>query len=239
VAGAVDHAAVVAEASARFAALSSIAVPKPAPGRFTPGTALVERGIEQLHFVAALGGRGVTHPDRRSLQIFSHILGGDMSSRLFHEAREKRGLCYAIGASHWEWADTGLFVIYAQTDPQKITSLVEVIGNESLAATENISEVEVARAKAQFKSGMLMNMETAVARAGSLAEDILIRGRPMTLQDFAADVDAVTVDSVRRVGRSVLTQSPPAIAALGPRAGLDRVGEPARLFSAEQPAPVA
>jgi predicted Zn-dependent peptidase len=230
VAGAIEHAAVVAEATARFAALQPISVAKLAPGRFTAGAAMIERPIEQLHFAVALPGRAVTHPERRSLQIFSHILGGDMSSRLFHEAREKRGLCYAIGASHWEWGDTGLFVIYAATDPEKIAPLVEVIGAEALAATENISDVEVARAKAQFKSGMLMAMETAVARAGSLAEDILVRGRPTTLQEFAADVDAVTVESARAVGRAVLTQTPPAIAALGPRQGLDRVAEPNRLF---------
>ena len=236
VAGAIEHAAIVAEVTARFAAMRPIAVPKPATGRFTPGAAFIERGIEQLHFAAALGGRAVTHPERRSLQIFGHILGGDMSSRLFHEAREKRGLCYAIGAAHWEWGDTGMFVIYAATDPERIAALAEVIGHEALAATENISEVEVARAKAQFKSGMLMSMETAVARAGSLAEDILIRGRPTTLQEFAADVDAVTVESVRRVGRDVLTQSPPAIAALGQRQGLDRIGETSALFAPGHPA---
>jgi predicted Zn-dependent peptidase len=223
VAGAIEHAAVVAEVTARFAAMQPISVAKPAPGLFNPGTATIERTIEQLHFATALPGRPVTHSERRSLQIFSHILGGDMSSRLFHEAREKRGLCYAIGASHWEWGDTGLFVIYAATDPERITPLMEVIGHEARAATENISEVEVARAKAQFKSGMLMTMETAVARAGALAVDILVRGRPTTLQEFAADVDAVTVESVRAVGKDVLTRTPPAIAALGPRQGLDPV----------------
>jgi predicted Zn-dependent peptidase len=230
-AGAVSHRQFVAEAEACFAGLSGLTVAKPAMGRFTPGVAADERPIEQVHFALALAGRAKIDPQRRNLQIFGHILGGDMSSRLFHEAREKRGLCYSIEAAHSEWSDSGLFVIYAQTDPDRIASLIGVIEEESLAAVRNITEAEVARAKAQFKSGMLMAMETSSARAGSLAEDILVRGRPMTLQEFAADIDAVTVAGVRAAGRSVLADTRPAIAVLGPRPGLDKLAHLADLFA--------
>ncbi len=230
-AGAVDHDAIVAAAEKMFAAIPRPPVRPPEPGQFTSGTALNERNIEQVHLVVALAGRPETDPLRRSLQIFSHILGGDMSSRLFHQVREKRGLCYAVGSSHLEWSDTGLFVIYAATDAERIASLIEVLDQEVRATTGNITEREVARAKAQFKSGILMSLETAEGRAGGLASDLLTHGRPVTLQEFIADVNAVTVESVRAAGVSLLAGSRPAASVLGPQLGLTRAEGVERLFA--------
>jgi predicted Zn-dependent peptidase len=230
-AGAVDHDALVAASEELFAAIPPGPVKGPTPGRFTGGLLASERAIEQVHLIIGLAGRAETDPKRRSLQIFSHILGGDMSSRLFHEAREKRGLCYAVGSSHLEWADTGLFIIYAATDAGRIQNMIEVLGDETLAAAGNISEREVARAKAQFKSSVLMSLETAEGRAGGLAGDLLTHGRPISLQEFIADVDAVTVESVRAAGASVLADAAPAVSVLGPRDGIDRAAAADRLFA--------
>jgi predicted Zn-dependent peptidase len=229
-AGAVDHAAIVAAARDQFASLPTAPVKAPAPGRFSPGVVANERGIEQIHLAIALPGLPQTHPQRRSLQIFTHILGGDMSSRLFHQVREKRGLVYAVGSSHWEWSDTGLFIIYAATDAERIANLIEVLSQETIATTANITPPEVARAKAQFKSGVLMSLETAEGRAGNLAGELLTYGRPIGLQEFIADVDKVTVESVREAGRALLAASRPAVAILGPRGALDRAATVDKLF---------
>jgi predicted Zn-dependent peptidase len=176
--------------------------------------------MEQVHLVFALEGRSLTDPLRRSLQIFAYILGGDMSSRLFREAREARGLCYSVDASHWEWTDTGLFIVYCASDADKLPELIKVIDEQTRRAVDTITDAEVSRAKAQFKSWRLMAMEGADGRAGALGIDVLIRGRPVSLQEFAAEIDAVTVDSARLAGRHLIGGSRPAIVALGPPEGI-------------------
>ena len=157
-----------------------------------------------------------------SLQVFTSVLGGGMSSRLFQEVREKRGLCYSIYAFHMPYADTGLFGLYAGTDAERRARAdAGRRSTRSTGATETLTETEVDRAKAQMKAGLLMALESSGARVGQLARQMLAYGRPIPLEEIVAKVDAVTVESARAAGRALHRRGRPAIAALGPGSGLE------------------
>ena len=130
--------------------------------------ALEARDLEQVHIALALEGVPQRDPELFSLQVFTIVLGGGMSSRLFQEVREKRGLCYTISAFHAPYTDTGMFGIYAGTDAGDVQELMRVVVEETAAAAADLTEAEVDRAKAQMKVGLLMALESSGARAASL-----------------------------------------------------------------------
>ena len=140
-------------------------------------------------------------PTLYSLQVFTNVLGGGMSSRLFQEARERRGLCYSIYSFHIPYSDIGMFGLYAGTDAADTSELMRLIVDEIASTAETISEPEVARAKAQMKAGLLMALESSGARIEQLARQMITRGRPIPLDELVAKVDAVTVESARAAGR--------------------------------------
>jgi predicted Zn-dependent peptidase len=219
-AGAVEHAAIVADVEKRFASFAGAAAPAPEPAQFRGGTRVETRDLEQVHIALALQGVPVRDEQLYSLQVFTNVLGGGMSSRLFQEVRERRGLCYSINAFHMPYSDTGLFALYAGTDEADARELMQVVIDETAKATETLNESEVARAKAQLKAGLLMALESSEARVGQLGRQMLAYGRPIPLDEIVAKVDAVTVDTARTAGRMLIRRSPPAIAALGPGGGL-------------------
>jgi predicted Zn-dependent peptidase len=153
--------------------------------------------------------------------VFTSVLGGGMSSRLFQEVREKRGLCYTISTFHMPYSDTGLFALYAGTDEADAPELMRVVIDQIGNATETLNDTEIARAKVQLKAGLLMALESSEARIGQLGRQMLAYGRPIPLEEIVAKVDAVTVDSARSAGRLLIRRSPPVIAALGPGNGLE------------------
>jgi predicted Zn-dependent peptidase len=220
-AGAVEHSRVVEEVSRHFAAFTGPAAPAPTPAKFRGGIKIESRDLEQAHIAVALEGVPQRDSELYSLQVFASVLGGGMSSRLFQEAREIRGLCYSIYAFHAPYIDTGLFGLYAGTDATDAAELMRVVVAELTSATETITEVEVARAKAQMKAGLLMALESSGARAEQLARQMIIYGRPVRLEEIVGRIEAVTVESARAAGRALIKRSRPAIAALGPGAGLE------------------
>jgi len=220
-AGAIEHERIVAEAEKRFASFIGPAAPAPEPAYFGGGTKVESRDLEQVHIALALQGVPVRDEQLYSLQVFTSVLGGGMSSRLFQEVRENRGLCYAIHAFHMPYADTGLFALYAGTDEADAPELMRVAIDQIALATETINETEVARAKAQMKAGLLMALESSEARLGQIARQMLAYGRPIPLDEIVAKVDAVTVASARAAGCALIGQGRPAIAALGPGNGLE------------------
>ena len=219
-AGAVEHGVIVADAQKRFASFTGPAAPEPEPAHFSGGTRVETRELEQVHIAMALQGLSVRDEQLYSLQVFTSVLGGGMSSRLFQEVRETRGLCYAIQAFHMPYSDTGLFGLYAGTDETDAPELMRVVIDQIGNATETLNENEVNRAKAQMKAGLLMALESSEARVGQLARQMLAYGRPIPLEEIVAKVDAVTVESARAAGRALIGRAKPAIAALGPGSGL-------------------
>lgn len=221
-AGAVDHAQVVAEVEKRFASFEATPGPKPQPAQFGKGGAkVVHRELEQAHLTLALEGVPQNDLSLFSLQVFTNVLGGGMSSRLFQEVREKRGLCYSIYSFHAPYTDTGFFGLYTGTDPADAPEMMEVVVDIMNDSVETLTEAEIARAKAQMKAGLLMALESCSSRAEQLARHVLAYGRPQTVQELVARIDAVSVESTRDAARALLSRSRPAVVALGSGRGLD------------------
>ena len=221
-AGAVDHKKVVAEVERRFASFDGAPSPKPVPAMFGKGgSRVIHRDLEQAHLTLALEGLPQKDLSLFSLQVFTNILGGGMSSRLFQEVREKRGLCYSIYTFHAPYSDTGFFGLYTGTDPSDAPEMMEVIVDEMNNAVETLTEAEIARAKAQMKAGLLMALESCSARAEQMARHVLAYGRPLTVEELVARIDAVSVETTRNAARGLLSRSRPAVVALGNGRGLD------------------
>ena len=223
--GAVAHDMIVDEAERLFASFDSSGHPPHDPARFVGGSYIERQDLEQAHLALAFEGIPQRDPALFSMQVFSNIVGGGMSSRLFQEVREIRGLCYSISSFHMAYSDTGLFAIYAGTDDNDAPELMQVIMDELERSVSTITEAEVARAKAQMKAGLLMGLESCSARAEQLARQVMIYGRPVPLSETVAKIEAVTVDSAQAAGRALLARSRPAVAGLGPGRGLDRAAE--------------
>jgi len=220
-AGAVDHAAVVADVERRFASFAGPASVLPEPAQFGGGSHVEKRDLEQVHIAMALPGIAVTDPTLYSLEAFTSILGGGMSSRLFQEARERRGLCYSISSFHMPYSDIGIFALYAGTDAADTAELMRVIVGEIAGAAETISEPEVARARAQMKASLLMALESSGARINQLARQMITYGRPLAVEEVVAKVDAVTVETARAAGRALIARGKMATSVLGLGSGLE------------------
>jgi predicted Zn-dependent peptidase len=186
---------------------------------WTGGEKRLVRDLEQAHLILTFPGRALGDQDTIALQIFSNLLGGGMSSRLFQEIREKRGLVYSIQSFHWAFADCGMFGIYAGTGENDVAELVPVMLDEIAGAAQTANEVELARAKAQMRMSLELAHEQPTSRAERLARQLLILGRAVPAEEVLARLDAVTVEDTRRVGLAAISAAP-ALAAIGPVRGL-------------------
>lgn len=233
-AGAVDHDELVRLAERHLAGLPAGDAPPTVPARYAGGECRLVRDLEQAHVALAFPGRAITDPATYALQIFTNALGGGMSSRLFQEVREKRGLAYTIQSFHWSYADTGLFGIYAGTAEEDLAELMEVSVEETLKAAEGLTDSEISRAKAQLKMGLLMAMEQPGARIDQMTRHIFAFGKPIPPEDILARLDAVTRADVRDAAFAMLA-SAPTLAAIGPVGGLapgERIAERVRARAA-------
>jgi predicted Zn-dependent peptidase len=219
VAGAADHKAIVRLAEDHLGGLASGEGPKETPAVWTGGEKRVIRDLEQAHVVLTFPGRALGDEDTIALQIFSNLLGGGMSSRLFQEVREKRGLVYSIQTFHWAFADCGLFGVYAGTGEEDVAELTPVMLDEIAGAARTANEIELQRAKAQLRMSLELSREQPGSRAERLARQILILGRPVGADEVLRRLEAVTVEDVRRVGLAAISAAP-ALAAIGPVGGL-------------------
>jgi predicted Zn-dependent peptidase len=214
-AGAVDHERVVEAARRFFEPLPNAEPGEPEPGFYRGGDVRLERDLEQANLVLGLPGVSFKDPAHYATQIFSHVLGGGLSSRLWQEVRETRGLAYGIDAFHWPFSDTGLFGIGAGTAGEDLAELVDVTMGCLDGAARGVEGSEVARAKAGLKVSLLAAMETPGGRIERMARGLLSWGRIIPMSEIVARVDAVGVDEVRAAGEGVL-RGPMTLAAIGP-----------------------
>ncbi len=215
-AGAVDHQVLVAEAERHLLPLDGGHGPAPAPALYRGGFGRSEKPFEQTHIVIAFEALAYGHPDYFAAQLLAGTLGGGMSSRLFQEVRERRGLCYSIYSFASGLSDSGMFAIYAASSPDRADELLDVIRNELLRAAEGgFSEEEVARVKAQVKMGLLAGLESGGARSEQLARQLLVYGRTLSTEEVIEKVEGVTPASVQRQVERLL-QSPISLATVGP-----------------------
>ena len=213
-AGAVDHDELVAAAEKALAPLSAAPSLGPESARYTGGESLVKRSLEQTHVVIAFPGRSMTDENHDAAQAFATAVGGGMSSPLFQEVREKRGLAYAINAFHWAFADCGLFGFYAGCAHADAGELCAAALDCLAEATHRLDGAAVERAKAQLKVGTLSALEQPGARAQQLARQIFAYGRPLSLEETLARIDRIDEAAVRREGARMLGQAP-TVAAIG------------------------
>jgi predicted Zn-dependent peptidase len=227
-AGAVDHASLVAEAERRLASFTTDASPEPERAIYAGGLSRSDKPFEQTHLVLAFEAPAYRHADYFTAQICAGALGGGMSSRLFQEVRERRGLCYAIYAFASGLSDSGMFAVHAAGGPDRAHELIAVIRDELLkAAEEGFSEDEIARVKAQLKMGLLAGLESSSARAEQLARQILIHRRPLTTTELIEKVEQVQASDLQALVVGLLA-SPVSLATVGPIlhvARFDRVAE--------------
>jgi predicted Zn-dependent peptidase len=142
-----------------------------------------------------------------------------MSSRLFQEVREKRGLCYSVFSYAWSFVDTGLLGVYAGTSPDDLAELMPVIAGEIARVGEDATEEETARARAQMKAGLMMNLESSSSRAEQIARQYSVHGRVLPMDEIISKVDQVDAAAVRRFASRLFSKSKPAVAAVGPLSG--------------------
>ena len=218
-AGAVDHDVLMRLAENLFGHLEARSSLVADPARFTGGETIRQKDLEQAHFAIAFESPGYMNEEIYTAQIWSTAFGGGMSSRLFQEVREKRGLCYTIFAQTGAYADTGSTMIYAGTSGDQVTELAEITIDEMKRAAEDMSPEEVARARAQMKAGMLMGLESPSNRAERLARMVQIWGHVPALEDTIARIDGVTTGDLRSFAERIATQAPAALALYGPVEG--------------------
>ncbi len=223
-AGAVDHDQLVKMAEAAFGGLERGTQPVLLPAVYHGGEHRVIKDLEQAHFAMAFETASYRDDEIYTAQVFSLALGGGMSSRLFQEVREKRGLCYTIYAQAGAYADTGSLTIYAGTSGDDIADLSTLCIDELRRAADDMSEAEVNRARVQMKAGMLMGLESPSSRCERLARMVMIWGRVPGLDEVVAKIDSVNTSGVAEYAARLCASGVPSLALYGPVAGAPEVG---------------
>ena len=245
-AGNLEHDVFAAMVEERVAALAGGGSPAAEAACYSGGDYREERDLEQLHLLLGFRGAAQMDDDYFAAMLHSTILGGGMSSRLFQEVREKRGLVYSVSSHNtpipastasmpgpgrtrrrnWcrsfstAYADTGLYGIYAGTGPDQAAELVPVVFDQLADLAGKVGPEELARAKAQARAGLLMSRESTGARCEQLAHHMLVYGRPLTPTEILRKIDAVDEAAVSAFGGKLLA-GPLTCAALGPAAALE------------------
>jgi predicted Zn-dependent peptidase len=230
-AGAVDHAALVAEAERRLSALPVRAPPQPQGASYTGGARRSDKPFEQTHLMLAFEAPPYGHADYFAAQILAGALGGGMSSRLFQEVRERRGLCYSVYAFSTGLTDSGMFAIHAAGAPERADDLFAVTRDELVhAAEEGFEGAELARVKAQLKMGLLAGLESSSARAEQIARQILIHGRVLPIDELIEKIESVGIAEIQAMLERLLA-SPLSLATAGPILNVARFESVAEKFT--------
>lgn len=233
-AGAVNHDKLVAMIDERLGGLGSDNGPEPAFAKYHGGEAREARDLMETQIMLGFEGVPYSSPDFYTAQVLASTLGGGMSSRLFQEVREKRGLCYSIYAFHWSFSDTGIFGVYAATGPSDVNELMPVVMDELERAANDIDEKELLRARAQLRAGLLMTLENPAARAGQIARQLLLFGRIIPIEELVEKIASISVQNIRDLATQIFTGSTPTLAAVGATNGMIEHAEVARRFGSSR-----
>ncbi len=233
--GAIEHEELVAYGSELFSRLPEADVLSPKAASYRGGELRDVSALEQAHIAFAFPGVATTNEDVFVAQVYATALGGGMSSRLFQEAREKRGLCYSIYAFAQAHRDTGIIGVYAGTSEEKAGEIAPIIAGEMAALAEGASEEETARARAQIKAGLLMGLESPHARCELIAGHLYAFDRVLSVGELTERLDAVDADSLRRFAQKIVSRGDPSLAAVGPVRHLETQQRLASRLGSETP----
>ena len=203
-----------------FDALPSGAKQTPEPAAYRGGDHREVRDLEQVHLILGFESLGYHDPDYYGSLMLSTLLGGGMSSRLFQEVREERGLAYAIYSFVSAYGDSGLFGVYAGTSESDTSELLSVVVDEFAKLPSDIGEEELERARAQLRASVLMSRESSLSRCEHLAQQLLVYGRPLSLEEIVERIEAVDCAGLGRVIER-MRGARPSLAVIGPAAGVD------------------
>lgn len=215
VAGNIDHQTVCDYAAKYFTQLPKANYHQTNQSDYTGGEYHETRSLEQTHLVFGFPGVSYKDNDLYAVQLLSLILGGGMSSRLFQEIREKRGLAYSVNTYACNYAETGMFSIYAATSAQKTEEVIQVTCEELLKTTQSLCDEEIARAKVQAKASILMGLENSAARADELGRQLMNFGRFIPTHEMIEAIDNISRETLTRIAASLFIDTPIAYATIG------------------------
>ncbi len=219
--GNVDHADFAAAAEKHFGHIPQGHLPQRQPPHFGAEAMTEQKPLDQTHLVVSFPAPNYRDPRVYELQVLASILGGGMSSRLFQEVREKRGLCYSVFAFGTTYEDTGQLGVYAATSPDHTPDLIEVTAAVMLSMMDEISVKEIDRAKAQLKTSIVMNLESASSRADQIARQFLAFGEVPEIKSLIAKIESVTIDQVRALAADIFGTAVPSMSAVGQLSALE------------------
>ncbi|TAW87954.1 insulinase family protein [Rhizobium ruizarguesonis] len=216
--GAVEHEEFLRMVEDRFASLPTTpsAPPVMEPARYIGGNVREPRDLMDAQILLGFEGKPYHARDFYCSQILANILGGGMSSRLFQEVREFRGLCYSVYAFHWGFSDTGIFGIHAATGGENLPELVPVIIDELHKSADAIHQKEIERARAQIRAQLLMGAESPAARAGQIARQMMLYGRPISNPEMMERLEGITIERLTDLAGRLFYDTVPTLSAIGP-----------------------
>lgn len=233
-AGALEHQRLVDDIGIKFDSFRREPLAQPDAALYTGGEQRRLKKLEQAHVVLAFEGLAYRDPDHYVMHVLSHIIGGGMSSRLFQEIREKRGLCYEVYSFFSPFDDTGLFAVYGGTGESQLDQYMPLVIDTMRAAIEAPNDKEVARAKAQMKMSLLTSLESPGRRAEQMARHMLVYGRVLPREEMVAAIEAISLQDVTRVGRRLLS-TVPTLAGIGPIRKLESIDQIAARLGVPRP----
>ncbi len=219
-AGALEHDELLKLASDGFGEFSAEIPEEAESAKYLGGEYLEKRDLMEAQIVMGFEGRAYHARDFYTSQLLATIMGGGMSSRLFQEVREKRGLCYSVYAFHQGFSDTGAFVIHAATGEEDIEELIPVIVEELKHAAQSITLEETNRARAQIRAHLLMSTESPTASAAQNASQLLLYGRIISNAELMERLNAISPERIRGLAERLFFDTTPTIAAVGPIDGM-------------------
>jgi predicted Zn-dependent peptidase len=230
-AGNIDHQQLAKETEKQLGHLQQGQAPQRQTPMFMGHASIEQKPLDQTHIVLGFQAPNYRDPRIYQLQVLSSALGGGMSSRLFQEVREKRGLCYSVFSYGTSYEDVGQLGVYAATSPDHTPELIDVTANVMLSMGEAVTEKEVARARAQLRTSLVMNLESASSRADQIARQYLAFGEVPDMATLISKIDAVTADSVRDLARDIFMAKQPSLGAVGQLSHLASYSEIAARFN--------
>ena len=206
-AGKVDHQQLVSMMENQFSLLASETTSSGEPARYTGGYFTLQKNLEQVHLVLGFQGIDLNSPDYYTASMLATILGGGMSSRLFQEIREKRGLAYGVHSFSSSALDTGTFGIYTSAGPKEAQDLLKV--------SSTLTEKEISRSRNQLKASLLMALESTSSRCRQLAFQMMVYGRPLDSSEIIDRIDAVEEQDIAKLATRIFSGTP-TLTAVGP-----------------------
>jgi predicted Zn-dependent peptidase len=187
------------------------------PSEVNGGLVVRKKPLEQAHVCLGLKGVALNHQDRYGAYALNSLLGGSVSSRLFQEVREKRGLAYSIYSYLSSFSDSGTLTVYAATRPREAARVVDLVCREiRRLRRDGVGRAELMRTKNQMKGSLMLSLEHSQSRMSKLAKDELYLGRHQSLEDMLSEIDRIDHDQVRRLGRDLFDLDRLSVTALGP-----------------------